>query len=762
MATPEDMETLGTPMDDADMPAIGDELAPPVEPELPAEPQADVDNLMTAYDAATLDRLGAQIVDQAEADYASVKDWREKTAENLKYYDGDFPESVPDQPNLPVMHLPYAKRAVRIFHTKAVSAIDPKGDDLVEFAVRSPALQEAAELCAIHMNGELRNRIEEFVPARIRGFKTVLQHGVGFDTFYWDELLRRPCYEFLTYEDLWISYVARTDRPDMSDVPRKTWRKPRRLHELLAMEDGGYYSRITQPLLLQNGDMAPPVYLDPELYNEDGTPKDKDGQPDGAAGSSGLSHRPVQQEGDAMAGVERPLTDNDREYEILEQDCMLVLPGEQRATLVKACGERDSKKIVSLRRLEIPDYPDMRRWQEDKGRVDMVNEALRGEWRAAAGQTAAEYGVPPEQMAAEAPQLFPPEPQLQPDPQPPGSVPWHRYVKYDCDVNTRGSLGTGLLNDVKGFNKLADRVATRAVGLETMHLLPTTFHPRGSKLARGEFRLRLGESHEVDMSPEQLKQGLPFATMIFPQADPNAWRFVEISDKSCQEVTAFDVVQGASGKSGETATENENRMSSATDNIAYVMGNWFRSSGYSIKNLARIYAEKLPEEGVVVYRPAKQTDPMTGEETDVMDPVRVTREHYQAILGEMEVKFTTDPAMEGKSVKERRAAKVMQTALQISQTTAGPGGPPVLDPMTMTMLLRGAAVNMMRAAGMDREFIDQIKRAPMPNMAAPMMPGPGGGGPPGEGGPPPGEEGPPGQTGPQPGALPPGEGEANA
>lgn len=774
----------------------------PAEPEAPPEAvqYGAQDNLAASLPEEYLQKVGAKVIDQAMRDHKSMKPWRDKVAQYMSMYNGEAAEAVPGQENLTPVHLPFFKRGVRMFHSKLFPALFPPSGEFFSLKVRSPHLEEAAWKCSVHMNSALVNECVEYIPSHDRGMTSNLIQGCIFEGWVWDAAAKRPRNEIALADDFWISYSAKCDTPDMPGL-RKTWRLYYHQHELEQLEADGYYVGVT------SGES--PLYP-PESYDEAGAP---------TGGSMGktdeMDDRPVKERQDAFVGQEEPSDDPEAPRQVLEQDRMLRLPGEKMQRAVTICVDKASAKVLRLVLREKEDPIDKRRWKAEM-------EARDAEMQAAAAQFEADMmafeqsqqpqvdpmtGAPlPVDWNAIPPQM-PMPPMEPPEPAPVKRIPWERWTKYDCQVNPAGALGLGLGQDLYGHNRLADKIASRAASLMNMALMPTGFVSRQSRIARGDITLKLGQLTEVNLSPREVQDGAGIHQFQFPYPQPGWEKVIEQQDKSCQEVTAFDIAMGAPGMSGETATESENRHSAATSNISVIGSRYNRARAYSLRNMAYIYSQTLPPEGVTIFvdqdlvppelqppppmMPPAGMDmagpPMPGEmdmteppgmggmdstlppgapppqmmgppppqppQQPVKVPVVVTREDYEAILDEMEVVFTCDPQMESQAVKERRAMKLWQTALQVAQTPVDPMGTPLLDPSTTVMILRGIASSVFDS--MEKKDIGRaIKNAPLPQPPPPMPPGP-----PGEGngeGPGPGmENGPPGVPGDSGGEGPP-------
>lgn len=771
------------------------------------------ENLAATLPHEFLRKLGQTVLTQAELDYKSSSSWREKAAQFHKLYDGDLMESVPDQENITIMHLPYAKRAVRMFKSKMFPNLYPPSGEIVAFKVRSPHLQEVAQRCSAHMNQQLINEVLEYIPGQDRGMTQLLIEGSIFSVWYYSPILGRPTNEICLAEDVWISYRHKCDRANLSDVPRITWRLRYHQHQLEELEDLGYYIGITSPVKKADGEQS--ALYATEAYDESGTPNGASTGPDSGA----MDDRPVKEGGDEFIGQEEPSDDPDAPRVVLEQDRLLRLPTERRQRAVTVCVDKATGNVLRLTLREQDDPVDKKRFdlesaqfEEQLRSMEVMHEEAMKEWQLQAEQSQQQVIVDPVTGAPKRNPAFgqPPPQQPQPpkppeQPKPVKRVPWSRWTKFDCEVNPRGALGHGILHDVGGHNILADKVATRAVSLLTLNMLPTTLISRQSRFARGEIKLKLGATNEMNLSPMEIERGAGMHQMQFPAPSPEWVKVIDQADKSCQEVTAFDIAMGAPGMSGETATESENRHSAATANISVIGARFNRARAADLRNLAYINSQTLPEEGVVVYiessempAPPPPQDmgmgmppggpppgdmgpppgmdqggqpPMGPPPPDEMSltappppqqqglmappppmgppapaakiPVTVTREDYAMILDELEVTFTCDPEMESAAVKERRAMKMFQTAIQVATTPVDPMGTPLLDMPTTTMILRGVAAKVFEALDMPKEYSQMILNAPMPMPALPPPP-------PGEHGE--GEgEGPPGQG---PGGVP--------
>lgn len=677
------------------------------EAEPPATDYASEQNIAKLLTHTFLTALASRVKTAADESYKTSAEWRQNTAENLRLYNGDIPDLGGDQKNITAVHLPYAKRAVRIFFSKLFPQLYPPTGDIVNLRVKSPALQEIADRCTIHMNFQLLNDIVEYIPSHDRGMKQLLIEGSIFETWRYDILQKRPVQEIHLAEDFWIPYTAKTDRPDLADVPIKTLVQPYQQHQLEELEAEGYYIGITKSFAHPDGGSTNAIYPEGASYDEAGTPIDVSG------GGNLLSRdRPVKDVADANSGVEEPSNDPDGNRKFYEQDRMVKLPGEAAQRMVTICMDESSQQILRVSFCEMDDLKDKARhaaetqvWEQTVQSQMAMHEETIAQHRNAVEMT----GHPDPMTGAPLPHPGeePPPPQPPPPPAPVRKVPWHRHTKYDCDTNPEGALGHGIVDDVKGHNLLANKVSTRGVSLMTLNMLPTGIASRQSKFGRDETPMQLGRINEVQMSSAEVANGAGIKFVQFPPPDPNWYKVVELADQSAQEVTAFDIAAGAPGMSGETATESEMRHSNATDNISAIGQRVNRGRAWSLRNLAYINSLTLPDDGAIVYHD------MGDGQGDV--PIKVTRADYEAILGELEVTFTCDPSFESKPLKEKRAQKRMQ-ALNAFINAPNAFGMPVVDPVTAIKLLRMAEVDYLKTVDAPTEWISLIRNSQIPQI----------------------------------------------
>lgn len=705
----EGLQPLPPGMDPASSPEEAAEAGPP--PEMTDPDYETVPNLVPKLPEWFLKAVGERVVSDKKIDWKSQEGYRAKRDRQFRLFAADIPGKPEGQENLVIVHLPLITKAVLQMHSHLHPAFFPQEGEFCGVRANVPSELQRTRRMSRHMNIQLRQEITEYVPANDRGGIQILIYGSAFDVWWYDPVLRRPRYEMITSDDLILPYACMSDQPDLSDVPRKTWRKRYYRHELEALQDVGYYTNVDK--------------LFPEPYGKDGAPTgEQSGQPTPEKDT-------VRETANDLMGTTPNKDDQDAPREILEQDRWLVLPGEKRQRPVTICVDEPTNTVLRLAPCERDDLKDKKRFDRDQvayqSHVDsmqMMHEQAMQEHAAAladhqqASQYTQDFGVPPDGMVEPLPphpgEPPPPPPQL-PPPDPPRKVPWHRYTHYICFPNPEGIYGLGVGYLVEGHNLLVDEILTRHVSLLAMHCLPTYIYSRQSRVGRGELKLKLGEGNEVLLPPEQVNAGAGIHQFQFPPPPADTHKIVEQQSQAAQDITANDIIAGAPGLSGQTAAETEMRSSNAMQNLTTIGARFNRSRDCSLRNLAYINSQTLDES--IFYVPGTD-DPKSEED---YEEYRVTREDY---VEDYTITFTSDPNLASQPQREKAAMKIMEVLTQLVQQA--PGGVPVLDPPTAIALLRAGAAQALDA--MERHDIaQQLAAAPLPQL---QQPGPPGGPPP--------------------------------
>jgi hypothetical protein len=699
-------------------------------PPMPPPDYASIVNLAETLPEDTLRAIAARVIKNKEMDLESGKKWRETQARHLKLFGGEIPGKT-DQKNVLYVHLPYLTKAALMFHSKLHKHFFPATGDICGAVATRPEQKQLARKRTRHLNMYVRKRCPEYIPSHDRGGLATLIFGSQFSVWFYDPVERRCKFEFISTDNLILPYKHTSDRVDLADVPRITWRKEYHRHELEAMGDPdpetgvAYYANVDK--------------LFPRPYGKDGAPMDS-----GAGEAPKTDEMPVKAAQDKLMGTAEPTDDPDAPRTILEQDLWLALPGEKRQRPVTVCVDSGTSTVLRLVLREKDDPKDAARFKHELFLQNVELQAKMADYtsRMVRFQNGDYDQGPPDPMTGmptPVPMQHPgPPPQPTPPPKPARKVPHNRFTHYVALPNPDGIYGYGLGYLIEGHNITANEVMSLYVSLMRMNLLPTFLYSRQARMPRGDFKLVLGEGIEVPLPPEQV--GKAIFQFQFPQGDPNAFKVEERQDRAVQQVTADDIIGGAPGMSGQTAAETEIRASNASDNISMIAVRYNRARGNEIQVLAYLLSQTL-EEPDSFFEVKDAAKPPPGSPMEASAPEQeveefvVTKEDY---IDEFDVFFTCDPELSSRPQREKTALQGFNVAMQVCQAAAGPV--PIVDPQTGVMLIRNAAAEYFRALEMSDQA-ELILASPMPN----ATPAPGTGGmPPGPGGPDKPPPGPPG------------------
>jgi hypothetical protein len=416
---------------------------------------------------------------------------------------------------------------------------------------------------------------------------------------------------------------------------------------------------------------------------------------------------------DQRQGVSPQSDDGDQPRNVLEQDRWLALPGEKRLRFVTVTVDEATGLVLRLVRQEIDDVRDRQRYERDIQVVDSEHEAnlaqyeavlpelqMQRDQAAAIARTMIDpaTGLFPE--GVQAPQI----PELPPPPMHPGynsirsvkRVPFRRFTHYVCFPNPEGYYGYGLGYLIEGHNMAADEVMTLYTSLLRMNLVPTFFHPRFNNMNQ-EIKLKLGEGNPLPVTAAEMGDKL-LQFVQFPQGDANAFKVEERQSTAVQEITADNIISGAPGMSGQTATETDVRAANAMDNIAMIGSRINRARTQEVQTLAHALSQTLDDE----------TFPVEGE-GDV-EEYMITREDYQ---DSFDVYVTADPDFASQPQKEARAMKLIGGLGQVP--------PEAVDPVSFALLWRAALVKLLKATK-DEDLVPIVANAQQPQMPGPPPP----------------------------------------
>lgn len=679
--------------------------APPVDYE-------NVENLAEQLPAEFLKLVGEHVVKYSDMDYEGAGDYRKVVARHMRLWAGELPEDWTGEKNVLYVHMPYLTKAILLFHSKLHRNFFPATGDICGVKVSRPSGLDLERRVSRHLNLTLQKRVPEYVPAHDRGGMQVLLKGSAFSVWYHDPIEERPAFEFCSTDDIRVPYKHKSDRVDMADVPRITWRKPKYRHELQRLKRAKYYINVEKLYTKPLGPDGAPV--------TDATSEAKD------SGSAS-----VQKVADQIMGVKG--YDSEDAFKprfILEHDTWLALPipgQEDIERPVTVHVDEETKAVLRLSYRERPDPKDHARFKREEAEHAAQVESATAMHADTTAQIQQQYDQQMEEFNAAVAQGMTPEmPQL-PDmplaPQPPTppkaakKIPWNRYTHYGCIPNPEGFYHFGLGKLIEGHNITANEVMSLYVSLMRMNLRPTGWYSKNIKAPRGEFEMELGKMKESHLQPGQLDKAI--FTFQFPPPDANAFKVEERQAQAVQEITADDIVGGGQGLSGQTATETEVRSGNAMDNINMIAARYNRSRTNEIQVLAFILSETLPDDGDSFFIEKKlPKGPLDQDQPQAeFDELIVHREDYQE---QFDVHFTADPNLSSQYQREQSSMKLFAIAERlVAAKTAD--GTPALDPPTAIKLIRGLGSEVFRAHERP-DFADLLDMAamPMPEEEAPM------------------------------------------
>jgi hypothetical protein len=464
----------------------------------PPPDYSKVINLAEVLPEDVLKAIGQRVIDNKERDRTSAEKYRKNQARHLALFAGEVPGKNELMKNVTYIHMPYLTKATLMFHSKLHRHFFPATGDICGVVATRPDQRQKARKMSRHLNMFIRKRCPEYIPSHDRGGMRVLLMGSEFSVWYYDPVERRPKFEFCNTDDVILPYTHKSDRVDLADVPRITWRKYYQRHQLEAMSDpdpetgSAYYTNIDK--------------LFPEPYDKAGAASSA------GAGESKKDEKPVELTADRLMGTKPADDDPDAPREVVEQDLWLALPTERRQRPVTVCVDAATGTVLRLALREKDDPKDAARYKHEL----FANQAEFEAKMAAYQQQLlrfqnGEYDQGPPDPTTGMPTPVPlghpgAPPMPAAEPAKPRQVPWNRFSHYVCLPNPEGIYGYGLGYLIEGHNIAADEVMSLYVSLMRMNLIPTYVYSRQAKMPRGELKLVLGEGLETPLPPSRCKR----------------------------------------------------------------------------------------------------------------------------------------------------------------------------------------------------------------------------------------------------------------
>lgn len=673
-----------------EMPTEESPAAPIVAPEAPApgsrpDYYAPGQNLVELCEQAKAGycKGAARIVtSNQKRDHDGAEKYRKKRKKFLDMFAGEIPGKIDENDDITFVHLPYVTKTVLQFHAKYQRNYFPSVGDFVGAHSDRPSDQIRMVKTTRHLNLQLRKDVPEYIPENDTAGVGHLLFGSIFDVWYWNPVEERPVIEFISSDDFDVPYSSRLGRPDMAHIKRKCWSKRQGRNEIEAWTDTGFYvDRLAK--------------LFPQEYGEFGEINAR------AVPQEGTE---VRDENDRVQGIEAPTDEPDGQRVLLECDMWMVLPGQRRQSYVTIIVDKETSEVLRIALCTKDDPRDRRRWQDESAVFGAHVETITAE-RAAQYQQALDAYQEALAMGTIGPETPPPpeplpltEADTGPAPAPIRQIPWNRFTHYGCIPNPEGFYCWGLGFLIAPYNQVADDVVSRYITSYSRSINPTLFYSRQAKNNRGELEMKMGDANETPLAPEQLQKA--FFQLQFPPPDPNAFKFEERMAASVQEISADDIIGGAPGKSGETATTSKIRASNAMDPIAVIGARYTRARTASLQNL--IYINSMTLRPTDLHKKG-----LPGEDPEFFT---VTKEDYE---DDFDIEWTADPNLASRPQKEQAATTALEAIAQIPKDLFA-------DPNDFRQLYASALENVFMA--MDKPDIAARIRAaaakPMPQPPA--------------------------------------------
>lgn len=303
----------GLPVD-LDMTVLGDE--PMVEEEAMPSPSAPMDeltNLAAEAGEDELNKIGAQCVEEFEADDDSRAQWLEMHGKWMNlYYQRDKPKNPPydwgSEESMPVL-----AEACNQFSARAYKAFFPNNNvvKVVPAGNSTRFDRQRADRVSKHLNWQLMVRDRNYKRNKRRMLLSAALHGSCFTKVYYDPIVGRNVVVNVRASDLVVPYG--TGPRDLSDVERKThviWMTRDRTEALAAK---GYF-------------------VAPGTVWENGETTDTDDAAAGAEGIEPTSQGPTGQD----------------QCKILEQHRLLDLDGDGVAEPYIVTVDAETRKVLRL------------------------------------------------------------------------------------------------------------------------------------------------------------------------------------------------------------------------------------------------------------------------------------------------------------------------------------------------------------------------------------------------------------------------------
>jgi hypothetical protein len=696
-ATDVDLEDV----DPADVPLVYDINAPNMVTELMGQPKGK----------EAVRTIANDVYKEVQDAWDAQSEYRERARADWDMFTGVLPPKPEEYKHMANAHVPsFMEDASRLYMRMYTEAI---GDGTEVFSVDpvGPDDQETAEILSRHGNWQLRTQLTDFLPQCERAALYFISPGDVTGHSYYDPFRRKNRHEVLTPDDFVVPYVHTTVEPDYSDCPWVAkWLRLYK-HQLQRMRD---------------------TWHDVDSVINRRKPS-WDDEPDAPLA-----------EGQMDASGNHPGEDQRAPYKLVHYEGWIELPEQADERFCKVVMDWTTKAVLQIQLLEEPD------WQ-DKARHDRQSAEL-AQYRAAKRDYAAAQMqflmAPQDPMMGLDPMAMPQAPMEPPmptwmehpddaddplyEPEPVRMVPIHMFTHGKGIEPFAGPLGLGVGRILSDLNKASNTLLSHYIDSASLANVWTLLQAGGSSNQK-PFTIQPGKINPVPgVSARDLKDVL--MPLNAQQANPQLKDLIEFFRQlSEQAAQAPSVLSGESGKSGETYRGIQTRIEQATKQISFITGKYARFVSNLIRNNARLNAQFMAEEEVVM---------VNNHKLGTVQELTVGRQMYAR---DYRVQMTSDLRFASQAARVAEADQMFQMVVATPQLA---NNLPLVQTMAKEVLTARGQDAKVKFLGQELQPLTQGVGITMPTAVDPPPPQPGQGAPP----PQPGQDVPPPQ---QPNAPPP-------
>jgi len=232
-------------------------------------------NLALKIDDATLNKIATEYIEHIRIDKDARKKRDEQYADAIRRsgLGDDAPGGADFEGASRVVHPLIAEAAVD-FAARSIKELCPPGGP-VKTKLDGKYTQETlrkADRIKRYMNDQLTKQIKEFRPSLEQILTQTPMGGVQYSKMYWAKRLRRPKFEFIPLDDIYVPFHA----ADFQSAQRKTHRQRLTRMEFEERIESGMYIDVDVSLSTDDWDQTAPARAnnkiegkEPSAYDED-------------------------------------------------------------------------------------------------------------------------------------------------------------------------------------------------------------------------------------------------------------------------------------------------------------------------------------------------------------------------------------------------------------------------------------------------------------------------------------------------------------